>query len=319
MNEPLRIVVALGGNALSDPTKPGSVAEQFARTRETSVPLCDLLEEGHRLLITHGNGPQVGSILRRVELSQHEVHPIDLGLCVADSQAGMGYMICQCMTNELLRRRIDRYAIALVTTVQVDPNDPAFTNPTKPIGAFYSPEIAQRHMTQDGWKMIEVPGKGFRRVVPSPRPIGIKPLHAIKDLFDKGEILVACGGGGIPIVWRDGWGYEGLEAVIDKDLAAALLAVGVGADRLIIVTDQDCVYEKFGTPDQRPIPRLTVEQARRRLEAGEFPNGSMGPKVEAAVQFLTQSPRPNVKTVITSYTTLVDAIHDRAGTCFVRV
>jgi len=224
MKESLRIVVALGGNALSDPTGPGSVAEQFARTRETSVPLCDLLEEGHRLLITHGNGPQVGSILRRVELSRHEVYPMDLGLCVADSQASMGYMICQCVTNELLRRRIDRHAIALVTTVQVDRNDPAFANPTKPIGSFCSPETASQHIERDGWQMIEVPGKGFRRVVPSPRPIAIKPLQPIRDLYDKGEILVVCGGGGIPIVWREGWGYEGVEAVIDKDLAAGSLS-----------------------------------------------------------------------------------------------
>ncbi|UCG16952.1 MAG: carbamate kinase [Phycisphaerales bacterium] len=312
------ITVALGGNALSDPTGRGTITQQFARTRKTAAVLCDLLEAGHRLLITHGNGPQVGSILRRVELSQHEVYPIDLGLCVADSQAGMGYMIAQCMTNELLKRGINRYAVAIVTTVQVHPDDPAFAEPTKPIGAFYSQEQARRHCEQDGWNMAEIPNRGFRRLAPSPKPLAIKEIRQISRLHDDGELIIACGGGGVPVIWTQGWGYEGVEAVIDKDLCAALLAVGVNADLLVIVTDQDCIYERFGQPDQKPIDRLTASQARARLDAGDFPAGSMAPKVQAAVNFLSESGHPDARAIITSDTMLDQAIAGRAGTSIVR-
>ncbi len=318
MTDSARIVVALGGNALSDPTRQGTIADQFARTRETAVALCDVMEAGHRILITHGNGPQVGSILRRVELSQHVVYPIDLGLCVADSQGGMGYMICQCMTNELMKRGIDLYAISLVTTVQVDLDDPAFAKPTKPIGSFYTADQAAAYQAEEGWQMIEVPGKGFRRVVPSPKPLAIKPIRPIRRLFDAGELVVACGGGGIPVVMRDGWGYEGLEAVVDKDLSAALLAVGLDADLLAIVTDQECVWENFGTAHQRRIECMTAAEAQACVDRGQFPAGSMGPKVQAAVNFVTQSTHANPSALITSDKALLDAIAGRAGSRFVR-
>ena len=316
MNESMKIVIALGGNAISDPAAQGTIAEQFARTRETATILADLIEDGHKPIVTHGNGPQVGSILRRVELASREVYPVDLGLCVADSQASMGYMIAQCVTNELAGRHIDRIASALVTTVRVDQQDPAFKNPTKPIGNYYTEEEARHHQEQDNWKLVEVAGKGFRRVVPSPKPQEIIELPLVRRLFDAGELLVVCGGGGIPVIWTEGWGYEGLEAVIDKDLTAALLARGLNADVLAILTEPDCVYDNWGTPDEQPLPELTLTEARRRLAAGEFPAGSMAPKIQAAVNFVENNPNPDARAVITSHQRLVDAMHGLTGTWF---
>jgi carbamate kinase len=317
MNTPLRIVVALGGNAISEPHRR-TIPEQFARSRETANALADAVEAGHRLLLTHGNGPQVGSILRRVELAIGEVYPIDLGLCVADSQSSMGYMIAQCMTNELAKRGVAKYGLTIVTTVLVNKEDPAFTNPSKPIGRFHPPERAEAHRREDGWKMVEIPGKGYRRVVASPKPQRIMELAQIRRLFDSGELLVASGGGGIPVVWTDGWGYEGVEAVIDKDLSAALLAIGVEADVLAILTDQDCVYDDFGTPDQKPLPELTVEKARRRIHAGQFPAGSMAPKIEAAVSFLEGASRPGAFALVTRFDRLIDGLAGRIGTRLIR-
>jgi len=309
-----RIVVALGGNALCPAGSAGNIPQQFARTRETVVPLADLIEHGHQLLITHGNGPQVGNILRRVEIASKEVYPIDLGLCVADSQAGMGYMICQCLTNEFRKRGRDVQGCTIVTTVLVDRDDPAFADPTKPIGPFLSAEEAERHRREEGWHLIEVPGRGMRRVVPSPRPLQIKELDLIRQLYDSGRQVVAVGGGGIPVIDKPGGGYEGVEAVIDKDLSAALLALGVEADLLAVLTDQPCVYADFGKPSQQALTRLTVSEARRLLEAGQFPPGSMGPKIQAAIDFLEGSPKPNARAVITSTGAVVEAIEQGAGT-----
>ena len=313
-----RIVIALGGNALCPPKSEGNIPQQFARTRETVEKLVDLADRGHELLITHGNGPQVGNILRRVEIASREVYPIDLGLCVADSQAGMGYMISQCLVNELRKRGQERQSCAIVTTVLVDREDPAFANPTKPIGPYLSAEEAERHAKNDGWKIVEVKGKGLRRVVPSPKPIEIKELDIIRRLFDDGRLVIAVGGGGIPVVDTPGWGYEGVEAVIDKDLSGALLALGLEADVLAILTDESCVYVDYNLPSKRALDRLTISEARQLLDKGQFPPGSMGPKVQAAINFLEQSNSPNARAVITSTTSVVDAFEHGAGTWFTR-
>ncbi len=312
------MVIALGGNALSEAGTEGNIAQQFAATRRTVVPLANLVNRGHRLLITHGNGPQVGNILRRVEIAAREVYPIDLGLCVADSQAGMGYMICQCLINEFRKRGQDRKACTVVTTVLVDRDDPAFGTPTKPIGSYFSPEEAERHRRDHGWKMVEVPGRGMRRVVPSPRPKQVMELDLIRRLFEAGELVVAAGGGGIPVVDTAGHGYEGVEAVIDKDLTAARLALGIEADLLAILTDVSKVCVDFGRPTQRELDRLTVSEGKQLLNAGQFPPGSMGPKVEAAIQFVEQSPKADARAVVTSCQTAVDALDGKTGTWIVR-
>jgi carbamate kinase len=318
MSRSRKIVVALGGNAISGFGDKGDIPSQFASARGTAAVLADLIEAGHRLLITHGNGPQVGNILRRVELSSHEVYPIDLGLCVADSQAGMGYMICQCLQNELLQRGRNERPATIVTTVLFDRSDPHCTHPTKPIGIYYNAGQAEQHRIRDGWVMHDIPGRGFRRVVPSPAPKEIMELPIIRRLFNAGEVLVAAGGGGIPVVYTEGWGYEGLEAVIDKDLTAALLAVGVEADTLAILTDEECVWLRYGRPDAERLTRVTAADARRWLEAGEFPEGSMGPKVQAAINFLRDSPRSDPTAIITHAAKLTEALAGKTGTTFVR-
>ncbi len=314
----LRIVVALGGNALCEPGTEGNIAQQFARTRATAVHLADLVDSGHRLLITHGNGPQVGNILRRVEIASREVYPIDLGLCVADTQSSMGYMICQCLVNEFRKRGANRNAFTIVTRVVVDAQDPAFAHPTKPIGPYLSQEEAERHSREDGWHLVPVPGRGMRRVVPSPEPRTIEEMDLLKKLYDQGELLVACGGGGIPVIDRPGWGYEGVEAVIDKDLSAAMLAVGIEADLLAILTEVPQVYVDFNKPTQRALDRLTVSEARRLLAEDQFPPGSMGPKIQAGINFLEQSANPGAQALITSCLAVNGALAGKTGTWLVR-
>ncbi|MCP4250192.1 MAG: carbamate kinase [bacterium] len=313
-DRPLRIVVALGGNAICPAGSEGSIPQQFAQTRVTVRHLADLMDRGHRVLVTHGNGPQVGNILRRVEIASSQVYPVDLGLCVADTQAGMGYMICQSMINEFRKRGQERQACTIVTTVLVDPNDPAFADPTKPIGPFLTPDEAQRHQRDDGWQMVEVPGRGMRRVVPSPKPLRIQELDVIQRLYEAGLGVVAVGGGGIPVIDRPDGGNEGVEAVIDKDLSAAILATAIDADLLAILTDQPGVFQDFGKPTQKALDRLTVSEARRRFEAGEFPAGSMGPKIEAAINFVTGSTQSQPRALITSCDRIVDALDDGRGT-----
>ena len=313
-----KMVVALGGNAISDPGTPGTIADQFAQSRATSVVLADLIDAGHQLLITHGNGPQVGNILRRVELAAGEVYPIDLGLCVADSQAGMGYMICQCLANELASRGRKGHPTTIVTTVRVDADDPAFSHPTKPIGIYYTKEQADRHIADNGWQMNEIAGRGWRRMVPSPLPLEILQLEAIRSLFEGGQVVVAAGGGGIPVIHVAGSGYEGVEAVIDKDLTSAMLAVELEADTLAIITGVDGVYRDFGTPEQVKLDTLGAAEARKMLQAGQFPEGSMGPKIQAAINFLTSSASGNAQVLITTSDDLEASVQGRAGTRVVR-
>lgn len=312
-----RIVLALGGNAISSGDRGAGIPQQFAQSRVTAKFVADLLSAGHHVLLTHGNGPQVGMVLRRVELSRHEVYPIDLGLCVADTQAGMGYMIGQCIQNEMTRRNAAVRVCTIVTTVEVDPDDPAFTNPTKPIGPLYSPATAKKRMTEDGWPMVEVNGE-FRRVVPSPKPVEIQELELIHHLFDEDRVVICCGGGGIPVIRdRDGM-IEGVEAVIDKDLTAAKLAIGADADTLAILTAVEKVCINYGRPDEKPLDIITISEAQRLMDDGHFPPGSMGPKITACIEFLNGCDDPDALALITSIEDCQRALAGETGTRIVR-
>ncbi|MDK2972930.1 MAG: carbamate kinase [Candidatus Sumerlaeota bacterium] len=316
---PRMIVVALGGNAISVKDEEGNIAQQFARTRETARHLAELIVQGHDLIVTHGNGPQVGNVLRRVELSAAEVYPIPLHLCVANTQAGMGFMIAQCLNNELRRRGKERItASTIITAVEVDPSDPAFAKPTKPIGKYLKKEEALLLKEQHGWPMQEFDNEEYRLVVPSPIPRRILPIEMIKRLVDEHELLVCCGGGGIP-VWCDAAGEEtGVDCVIDKDRTSALLATELGLGRFVIATAVEKVMLAYRTPRQRPLDRLTIAEARAYLDAGEFPAGTMGPKIEAAIDFLERTPHPSPVAIITNLENISGALAGTTGTHLVR-
>jgi len=312
-------VVALGGNAVSPPGKEGNIADQFAATTAVCVPLADLICQGQQLVITHGNGPQVGNVMRRVELAaEHDIYPLTLDIIVADTEAGMGYMICQCLMNELASRGHPRLCTTIVTTVCVDGDDPSLANPTKPVGPFMTAEQAQRHAQRDHWKIVEDSGRGWRRVVPSPSPKQVVELPLLRKLVAAGEIVVAAGGGGIP-VRRDGGGaFRGVEAVIDKDRTSALLAAAIGARRLVILTNVEHVMRDFGKPGAALIETMTVGQARAMIAAGQFAPGSMLPKIQAAVEFLGASADPDAEVLITSCERAADGFAGKTGTRIVR-
>lgn len=280
------LVVALGGHALIPAAGAGRIEEQFAVTATTCDTLAELVAGGIALVVTHGNGPIVGNILIRNEAARDRVPPMPLDVCGADSQGGIGYMIQQTLGNALRRRGLARDVVTLVTQVVVDPADPAFGQPTKPIGPFYRAEDAQRLAREKGWIVREDAGRGWRRVVPSPRPRDIVEGPVIARLVQAGVIVVAVGGGGIPVVPDGSGGFRGVEAVVDKDRAAAVLARQLGAERMMILTEVDAVYRDFGTPAQASIDVLTLDEAERMLEGGAFPPGSMGPKIESAAAFL---------------------------------
>ena len=317
-NESKLLVIALGGNAISKPGESPDIPSQFKTTAETAKSLADLMEAGHRIVITHGNGPQVGKVLRRVELSVPTVYPLPLEICVADTQGGMGYMIAQCLGNELHRRGLPGRVTAVVTTICVDRHDPAFDRPTKPIGSFYDKQAADELQRNDGWTMTEVLIGQHRRVVPSPAPIEIMEKEAIKKLVAGGEIVITCGGGGVPVVRNDDGQYEGVAAVIDKDLASALLAREIAADGMIILTSIGKVCLNFEKPNQTELDRLTLDEARRHLAAGQFPPGSMGPKIESAVQFLENSQNPDAFVLIATPEHLREALDGKTGTRITR-
>lgn len=316
------IVVALGGHAISREDEEGNVPQQFQHTRETAVYLVDLIEQGYRLIVTHGNGPQVGNVLRRVELAAHELYTLPLDICGAHTQGGMGYMIAQCLTNELTRRRragalppgAPRIATAIVTSVEVDPADPEFSRPTKPVGRFYDRGRAEELRSRHGWKMFELGPRGFRRVVPSPRPRAIVEIELIARLAADRELLVAAGGGGIPVIRTADGEHVGVEAVIDKDRTSALLALGVDAQALVVATNVDRVALDFGRPSQRELDHLSVGDAQRYLDEGQFPPGSMGPKIESAIEFLTHTRRPDAYVLICDLQRISAALAGSGGT-----
>ncbi|RJP74950.1 MAG: carbamate kinase [Candidatus Zixiibacteriota bacterium] len=308
-------VVALGGNAISDPSGDPSIPHQFAQTRKSLVGIIELLHKGYRLAITHGNGPQVGEALLRMEHSLDLCPPRPLGILVADTQGGIGYMIEQSLQNGLRWQGLDRRVATLVTQVVVDQNDPELLKPSKFIGRAYSAAEAEALVRDHGWVLREDRGRGFRRVVGSPRPLAIVNRDAIRRLMDDGYIVICVGGGGIPVFVMANGFYEGVDAVVDKDRAAAVLARDVGAQDLFILTAVDRVALDFGTPQQTELDRLTISQAKQYLQEGQFPPGSMGPKIEAAVQFIESG---GERALISSVERVIDAVHGETGTWIVR-
>ena len=308
-----RAVIAIGGNALILDGQKGTIAEQYQNARETSRHIASLVKEGWSVVLTHGNGPQVGFILLRSELvgDTAPVPALSLEMCVADSQGGIGHILGQALLNELAARgEPDRVACVLTHTV-VAASDPAFGDPTKPIGPYYTEAEANRKRKRQGWSIVEDAGRGYRRVVASPRPLRIVETAQIKSLVEGGFIVIAVGGGGIPVVEESPGSYRGVEAVIDKDRASALLAASLGVPLLVLSTSVEQVAVHFRRPDQRWLERITVSEAKQYLEEGEFPKGSMGPKVEAAVSFLE---RGGQEVLITTPAALERAIAGETGT-----
>ncbi|HTI30015.1 MAG TPA: carbamate kinase [Methylomirabilota bacterium] len=305
-------VIAIGGNALILDGQKGSIAEQFANATETASHIAALVADGWRVVVTHGNGPQVGFILLRSELTGESsgIPRLSLDMSVADSQGGIGHILGNALLNELGRRGLRDSVACILTHVVVDPADPAFGDPTKPIGPAYSAAEADAKRRDEGWAMVEDSGRGYRRIVPSPHPLRIVEAEQIKTLVSSGFVVIAAGGGGIPVVEAT-QGYEGVEAVIDKDLASALLASSLGIPLLVLSTGVERVAIHFRQPDQRFLDRLSVSEARRYLAEGEFPKGSMGPKVEAAITFLE---RGGSEVLITSPANLEQAFAGTSGT-----
>jgi carbamate kinase len=308
------VLLSLGGNAILPGRGAGTIGEQFRITHASMVHVADLLEAGARVIVSHGNGPIVGNILLRNEIAQDRIPPMPLDVCGADSQGGIGYMIQQTLQNILIERRLPRQVATVITQVVVRSDDPAFQRPTKPIGPFYSPEEARRLSLERGWTVVEDSGRGMRRVVPSPKPVRIVEESVIRCLFQAGHVVIASGGGGIPVVEEEGR-LRGVEAVIDKDFASVILALAVKVETLINVTAIDQVSLDFGRPTSRPLPVMTVAQAKRYLDEGQFPEGSMGPKIRAAIQFID---RGGLEVIITSPPYIRESIEGRAGTRIVR-
>jgi carbamate kinase len=308
------VVVALGGNAISKENQEGNVAEQFENSRATAKQLADLVEQGYQLVTTHGNGPQIGNFLLRNEAARDLIYPLAMEVAVAHVQGGMGFMIAQTLTNELAHRGHDRVVTALITTILVDHQDPSFSKPAKPIGRVMTQAEAEERTRGEGWTMREVqPGK-FRRVVPSPMPRTIMEMSLIRRAVEAGELIVTCGGGGVPVIRDSSVGLRGVAAVIDKDHASALLAAELNAGALVILTAVDRVCINFGRPDQRAVERMTVAEARRWFAEGQFPPGSMGPKIQAAIRFLEQAQRPDARAVIGPLEQAADALAGKTGT-----
>lgn len=304
-----RAVVAIGGNAITRPGQVGTIPEQFANAEQACRDLLVLLEKGFDLVLTHGNGPQVGNMLLRVELSAHQVYTLPLDTCVSDSQGGMGYMLQQVMRNVLAERGLDKTVATVLTQVVVDPDDPAFRAPSKPVGPFYTGEKA-RELEKRGWNVKEDAGRGYRRVVSSPRPKEIVEISAIRTLLEAGTVVIAAGGGGIPVVCENGR-LRGVEAVVDKDHASSLLAQKLGVDLFLIATSVEQVYLNFGKADQTPLREMTVQEARSYLAEGQFPAGSMGPKIQSAVEFLLHGGK---EVLVTDISAVARALAGDSGT-----
>lgn len=306
-----KAVVALGGNAITREFEEGNIYQQFSNTRRSLRGVVDLIEKGYKIALIHGNGPQVGNYLLRVEESRHLVPPIPLGVIVADLMGGMGYMIEQSLQNKLHLRKIDRRVVIIPAQVIVDKNDPSILNPTKYVGPFYREEQIDQLVEQRGWLVKYDAGRGYRRVVPSPIPLEIVEKEVIKRLFDDGVVVITAGGGGAPVYIEEDGTFEGVDAVIDKDRASAILARDIGADELYILTGVSKVAVNYKTPKQIDLDEMTIEQARKYLAEGQFPAGNMGPKIESAIQFLEDGGR---LVVISSIDDMSGAIEGQTGT-----
>jgi carbamate kinase len=308
-------VLAIGGNSLIKDKNHIALAWQYEAVQETSKYIVDLIREGLSVVITHGNGPQVGFIYRRGELARQELPLIPLDICGADTQGAIGYMIQKALLNEFRKRGIAKKVATMVTQSIVERNDPSFKHPSKPIGSFMSEKEALTNREEFGWVVAEDAGRGFRRVVPSPIPREIIELDAIKLLVESGYVVVSTGGGGIPVILNDQGDLEGVEAVIDKDLGSSLLARSLGADTFIISTAIDAVYLNFGTEREKQISHATVSEIKQYLAEGHFKPGSMKPKIEAIIQFLEGG---GEKAIITSPENLLKSVRGECGTTIVK-
>lgn len=308
---PETIIIAVGGNALIEDPHHVSVPAQYLAARHSAVNLGALAAAGHKLAIVHGNGPQVGFILRRSELARGVMHEVPLDSCVADTQGALGYNIQMAMMNEFKARKLDRTAVTVVTQVLVDRGDTAFANPVKPIGGFMEEDVARRREQEEGWIVKEDAGRGWRRVVASPEPIEILELDVVRMLVESGIITVAAGGGGIPVAFDTNGELEGIEAVIDKDKAASLMARSLNADRLIISTAVPRVCIDFGKPSQKELDVISVAEAEALSAEGQFAPGSMLPKIQAVVAFVKATGNEGV---ITDPSHLTAALEGNAGT-----
>jgi carbamate kinase len=307
-------VVAVGGNSLIRDDQHKSIADQSEAAAETSRHIAGMIEQGWNVVLTHGNGPQVGFILRRSEIASHELHEVPLDYCGADTQGAIGYMFQQALGNEFKRRGIKKLAATVVTQVQVDRNDPAFHSPSKPIGSFMVETQAKQRMTSEGWNCVEDAGRGWRRVVASPLPKVIVERDAILDLIKAGFVVISSGGGGIPVVEDENGDLVGVEAVIDKDYAGSLLANSVGADLFLISTAVEKVALNYNKPDQKWLDRITLAEARQYLAEGHFAKGSMGPKIQAIIWFLERGGR---QALVTDPKNIERALAGETGTWIV--
>jgi carbamate kinase len=307
---PRSALVAIGGNSLIRAGEKGTIEEQLANTRRTAHAIVGLIQDGFSLVLTHGNGPQVGAALLRSERASDQVYGQSLDVCDATTQGEIGYLLQQSLHNELATAGLSVPVATVLTQVVVDRDDPAMHHPTKPIGPFYSRADAEERARALGWQVVEDAARGYRRVVPSPEPIEVIEEQVIRDQLTQGVLVIAAGGGGIPVV-RTPTGLKGVEAVIDKDRVSALLASRLGVDCFMISTDADRVYVDYRKPTQRPLGRVTAAEMAAHYAAGQFPPGNMGPKVESALRFLDRGGR---EVVITSYDHLRAAAHGDAGT-----
>lgn len=305
------VVVALGGNAITRETEKGDIYQQFANTRQSLIGICDLIQDGYRVVLTHGNGPQVGNMLIRVENAINLVPPIPLGVIVADTEGGMGYMIQQSLYNMLHLRGIRKEIVTILTQVIVDRDDPSILNPTKYVGPFYNEKEVEKIRRERGYILKKDANRGYRRVVPSPKPIDIFEKKTLKKLINDGIIVIAGGGGGIPVYIEDDGRLEGVDGVIDKDLFAALLANEIKADLLLILTAVDHVALNFGLPNQINLKELTLDEACAYMELEQFPPGSMGPKIQAAINYLKKGGK---KVIISSVEKSKEAVYGNVGT-----
>lgn len=304
-------VVALGGNAISKEGEEDTIPKQFENTNKSLTSIVELIKEDYHLAITHGNGPQVGNAILRVEMARSKAPALPLYICVADTEGGMGFMVEQCLKNRLKNEGINREVVTVITQVIVDKNDPAIKNPTKFIGQFYSKEEAESFAKERGWVMKKDSNRGYRRVVPSPVPKEIVEKKTIKTLVENGAVVIAAGGGGIPVFYDENVTLQGIEGVIDKDRASAVLARDIQAELLLILTGVEKVFLNFGTLLQKELDKITLAEAKQFLAEGHFPPGSMGPKIEAAISFLEAGGK---EVIITSIDKAHEAVSGNAGT-----
>ena len=304
-------LIAFGGNAVLPKEQRGLQSEQMKNAQKAAQLMIDVVKKGYELIIVHGNGPQVGNLLIQMEESVNKVPPFSLEVCDAMTEGSMGYMLEKNLVNELRKNSLDKDVATIVTQVVVDKEDPAFQNPTKPVGPFYAKYRAQMLQREKKWVMVEDAGRGYRKVVPSPKPIDVVPKRVIPDLVHSGRIVIAAGGGGIPVIINGRGLFQGVEAVIDKDFASSLIAYEAKADLFIILTNVPRACLHFGTPQEKPLSTITVDEAKQYLEEGHFPPGSMGPKIKASIEYIERGGR---EVLITSASHLKAALINRSGT-----